>query len=492
MHRRLKRLLVANRGEIACRIIETARALGMQTVAVRHRLDHKARHASLADDVRMLEGETAVAAHLDSAQLVQVARQTGCDAVHPGYGFLSENARFASAVAEAGLVFVGPSAQTIALMGDKIAAREFAAAHGVPVAPSVMPTSDLHAFTRAAAGIGFPLMVKAAAGGGGKGMSVVRSESELTERAALASSEAARYFGDSRIYAERFIERPRHIEVQVLGDGSGRVVHLGERECSIQRRFQKVVEEAPSAGLAPATRELVIESAVRLASAARYANAGTVEFVVSPEGTPCFLEMNTRLQVEHRVTELVYGVDLVALQLGIASGQPLPEQHRLRIGGHAIECRICAEDPLHDFLPQTGQVLRVVRPVQPWVLFDSGLLEGQLVGTSFDSMLAKLVVVGATRDEAIGRMVRALHETAVLGVTTNIEYLARVVGHPAFRDAELHTGFLAEHAPDLVSSPLTPLERTQALLAAAFVHRGWRGGDLSPGDHHARLGPWRN
>ena len=492
MPRRLKRLLVANRGEIACRIIETARALAMQTVAVRHRLDHKARHASLADDVRMLEGETAVAAHLDGAQLIEIARQTGCDAVHPGYGFLSENAGFASAAVEAGLVFVGPGAQTIALMGDKIAAREFAAAHGVPVAPSVMPTSDLQAFAQAAAGIGFPLMVKAAAGGGGKGMSVVRSASELAERAALASSEAMRYFGDSRIYAERFIERPRHIEVQVLGDGSGRVVHLGERECSIQRRFQKVVEEAPSAGLPPATRELVIESAVRLASAARYANAGTVEFVVSPDGTPCFLEMNTRLQVEHRVTELVYGVDLVALQLGIASGQPLPEQHQLRIGGHAIECRICAEDPLHDFLPQTGRVLRVVRPAEPWALFDSGLLEGQLVGTSFDSMLAKLVVVGATRDEAIGRMVRALHETAVLGVTTNLEYLARVVGHPAFRNAELHTGFLAEHAPDLASPPLAPSERIQALLAAAIVHRGWNSGDIGPGDHHARLGPWRN
>jgi acetyl/propionyl-CoA carboxylase alpha subunit len=492
MRSRLNRLLVANRGEIACRIIDTARALGIQTVAVRHPLDHKARHAEMADVVRVIEGDTAVAAHLDGAQLIDIAREAGCDAVHPGYGFLSENARCASAVVDAGLVFIGPSANTIALMGDKIAAREFAAAHGVPVAPSVMPTSDLQSFAEAAARIGFPLMVKAAAGGGGKGMNVVRLPAELAERAALASSEAARYFGDPRIYAERFIEQPRHIEVQVLGDGTGRVIHLGERECSIQRRFQKVIEEAPCAGLSPATREQVIESAVRLASAARYANAGTVEFVVSPDGTAFFLEMNTRLQVEHRVTELIYGVDLVAMQLAIACGQPLPEQHALRAAGHAIECRICAEDPQRDFLPQTGRVLRVVQPQDSWVIFDSGLQEGQLVGTSFDSMLAKLVVVGANRDEAIRRMVRALHGTAVLGLTTNLEFLARVIAHPAFQAGELHTGFLPLHAKDLGNPAMTPAERTHALLAAAMAHHGWRDPALSAQDHHARLGSWRN
>ena len=323
-------------------------------------------------------------------------------------------------------------------------------------------------------------------------MSIARTPAELAAGAVLAASEAQRYFGDSRVYAERFIERPRHIEVQVVGDGGGRVIHLGERECSIQRRFQKVIEEAPAVGLAEDLRQSIIEAAVKLASAAHYTNAGTVEFIVAPDGRFYFLEMNTRLQVEHRVTERVCNLDLVALQLALAAGQALPEQDSIVLSGHAIECRICAEDPERNFMPETGRVLRAVAPQQSWAQFDSGLMDGQTVGTSFDPMLAKLIVAGASRQEAIERMSQALQDTAILGVGTNLDLLSRVMTHPAFVAGRLHTGFLSEHGSELRAPTLADEERSAVLLAAAMASPPLRRLIDDVTEPYARLGGWRN
>ncbi len=366
-----RKILIANRGEIACRIARTLREMGIASVAIHHAVEAKAKHVRTADEAIEITGESAVAAHLDGRQIIDAARAAGVDAVHPGYGFLSENAAFAKAVAEAGLTFIGPDAATIALMGDKISARGFAERHGVPVAPSAAPVGDLDAFAASAAKVGFPLLIKAAAGGGGKGMSIVRSTSELKEAARIASSEAQRYFGDGRVYAEVYVERPRHIEVQVLGDGHGTVVHLLERECSVQRRFQKIIEEAPAPNLSAELRESICAAAVRLAAAAKYKNAGTVEFILGPDGRFFFLEMNTRLQVEHPVTEMITGFDIVRAQIEIAAGRGLPiAQDQVTAHGHAIECRICAGesggglrsgDRCHPLPRYTGRFLRSFR-----------------------------------------------------------------------------------------------------------------------------------
>ena len=342
----LKNVLVANRGEIACRIIRSLKKLGIGSTAVYHFADRAAPHVTLADRAVELHAEVPTAAYLDVAQIIDAARQAGADAVHPGYGFLAENAGFAAAVEDAGLVFVGPQPEVIRLMGDKIVSREFAQQHGVPVAPSCRQDGTLEDFVAGASAIGFPLLIKAAAGGGGKGMSIVRNADELAARAATASSEALRYFADGRVYAERYVERPRHIEVQVFGDGQGKVLHLYERECSVQRRFQKIIEESPAPNLLPDLRDRICAAAVKLAAAARYRNAGTVEFILAPDGEFYFLEMNTRLQVEHPVTECVTGLDLVELQLRLAGGEPLTlTQGDIVQQGHAFECRICAEQP---------------------------------------------------------------------------------------------------------------------------------------------------
>ena len=322
-----KTILIANRGEIACRVLRSARALGLRTVAVYHHEDRHAPHVRLADVAVELHADVPTAAYLDIAQLLAVATAEGAECIHPGYGFLSENARFAAAVEAAGLTFVGPQSEVIRLMGDKIHARDFAVRAGVPVSPSVTQDGDLDAFVTAAAHIGFPLLIKAAAGGGGKGMSIVRSSDELAARARTAMGEAERYFADGRVYAERYIERPRHIEVQVLGDGHGNVVHLFERECSVQRRFQKIIEESPAPALPAGLRDRMCSAAVELAASANYRNAGTVEFILAPDGEFYFLEMNTRLQVEHPVTEMVCGVDLVEAQLRVAAGAGLPWIH---------------------------------------------------------------------------------------------------------------------------------------------------------------------
>ncbi len=490
---KLHTILVANRGEIACRIIRTGQRLGRRMVAVYHHEDRLAPHVTMADQAIELEGAVPTAAYLDAAQLIEASRQSGAVAVHPGYGFLSENESFARAVTDAGLVFIGPDAQSMRLMGDKLRSREFARSHGIPVAPSFEIGADasVASFETAAQAIGYPLLIKASAGGGGKGMRVVRDAGELAEAVPLAVGEASRYFGDGRIYAERLVPGPRHIEVQVVGDGAGGVVHLGERECSIQRRFQKIVEEAPSPGLAPALRQSIIDAALRLASAARYRNAGTVEFILGSDGVFYFLEMNTRLQVEHPVTECVWGIDLVELQIAIASGEALPEQGALHPSGHAIEVRICAEEPAREFRPATGRIGLLRAPSGAGVRFDSGIREGQSVTPAFDSMLAKLIVHGADRESARGRLVDALAGMTLLGVSTNIDYLGCIAAHPAFASARLHTGFLAEHAESLLVAP-PPQEAALALAAAALGCRDIRIMVHDTPATAALIGHWRN
>jgi acetyl/propionyl-CoA carboxylase alpha subunit len=488
-----RKILIANRGEIAVRIIRTLREMSIGSVAIHHHVEADAKHVRMADEAVEIVGETPVAAHLDIDQIVEAARATGADAIHPGYGFLSENARFAAAVAKAGLVFIGPDAAMITLMGDKISARNFAESHGVPVAPSVMPTDDLGAFERKAAAIGFPLLIKAAAGGGGKGMSIVRSAADLKEAARIAASEAERYFGDGRVYAELYVERPRHIEVQVFGDGKGKAIHLFERECSVQRRFQKIIEEAPAANLAPALRERICDAAVRLAAAAGYKGAGTVEFILGADGRFFFLEMNTRLQVEHPVTEMITGLDLVRLQIEIAAGHALPfSQSEVTSRGHAIECRICAEDPEQNFMPQTGVIGYLGAPEAEHVRFENALDNGQRITADFDPMLAKLVVFGADRDAAINHSVAMLNETALLGVRTNIDYLARLLDHSAFRTAQLHTGFIVEHAATLAAKDRDKGQIDVVLIAAALGMKEFQDIAFDTPEPFATIGGWRN
>ena len=488
-----KKVLVANRGEIACRVMRTLVEMRIASVAIHHRVEARAKHVRMADEAVEIAGDTPVAAHLDIDQIIQAARSTGADAIHPGYGFLSENAGFAQAVADAGLTFIGPDAETISLMGDKISARNFAEEHGVPVAPSVMPTGDLDAFIEQAESIGFPLLIKAAAGGGGKGMSIVRSASQLREAARLASSEAQRYFGDGRVYAETYVERPRHIEVQVLGDGKGGAIHLFERECSVQRRFQKIIEEAPSANLPAQLAAEICASAVRLAASANYKNAGTVEYILGADGRFFFLEMNTRLQVEHPVTEMITGLDLVRAQIEIAAGKGLPlAQADVNANGHAIECRICAEDPDNEFMPETGAIQYLGVPEERWLRFENALDSGQKVTADFDPMLAKLVVHGADRGEAVDRSLTALDGLALLGVKTNIDYLARLLDHEAFRAGDLHTGFVVEHKAALSPAPIDETQRVQLLAAAALGFRDFQDLVLGTPEPYAAIGGWRN
>lgn len=488
-----KKVLIANRGEIACRVLRTLRSHDIAGVAVFHHEDRAAPHVSLADEAVQIEADAPAAAYLDQRQIIDIALRVGADAVHPGYGFLSENASFAQRVEEAGLAFIGPDAESMRLMGDKIRARTFAKEQGVPVAPSVQHAGDLADFVKCAAGIGFPLLIKAAAGGGGKGMRIVRTKAELAQSAVAAAGEAQRYFGDARIYAERYIEQPRHIEVQVLGDGRGKVVHLFERECSIQRRYQKIIEEAPAPNLPTTTRDALCAAAVKLAAAARYRNAGTVEFVLAPDGEFYFLEMNTRLQVEHPVTEWVLGLDLVSEQLRIAAGLGLSfTQQELSVRGHAIECRLCAEEPEHDFRPAVGRIGLLRIPKGADIRFDGGIREGQEVTPAFDSMLGKLIVRGSTRAAAVATMKVALNDIVVLGVATNAEYLARVMNHSEFMAGRLHTGFVVEHADALSAPPAAAEEQIAAVVAAALEDVDFRRTAFGVPEPYASMGGWRN
>ena len=487
----IKKLFIANRAEIALRILRTARRLGITTVVPMHNQDQYGPALAEADEIVEVFGAPAVAAWLDIEGIVAAAIGAGCDAVHPGYGFLSENASFAKAVVQAGLIFVGPSAEVIELMGDKISARHFAVKQGVPVTPSADEADDPATFEKRALETGFPLLIKGAAGGGGKGMQIARTKQDLSQAIRVARAESLRYFGDGRLFAERFVEQPRHIEVQVFGDTNGNVIHLGERECSIQRRFQKLIEESPAPALPSALRERICSAAVKLASAAKYQNAGTVEFIVSPEGEFFFLEMNTRLQVEHPVTEMVTGLDLVELQIAIAEGEVMPlKQHEVQFNGHSIECRILAEDADAGFVPDTGKVLLLNVPSGPGVRFDCGVTQGAPVTADFDSLLAKLVVHGADRAVAISRMRSALAQTTILGVTINNDFLSRVLHHAAFARGETDTGFLERHKADLTQAGLTLTEQQMVLAAAASATP-----DISMTtipEPYASMGAWRN
>jgi propionyl-CoA carboxylase alpha chain/3-methylcrotonyl-CoA carboxylase alpha subunit/acetyl-CoA/propionyl-CoA carboxylase biotin carboxyl carrier protein len=489
----LKKVLIANRGEIACRIIRCLRELGVGSIAVFHHEDRHAPFIELADQAVRIDAAMPAAAYLDQEQLIRCARAAGADGVHPGYGFLSENAGFAERVTQAGLNFIGPEGATIRLMGDKIRARQLATELGVPCAPSVTQSGSLESFIAAAAQIGFPLLIKAAAGGGGKGMRIVTAAQELSASAEIASAEAKRYFGDGRIYAELYVNQPRHIEVQVLGDGAGNVVHLYERECSIQRRYQKIIEECPAPNLPVELRERICAAAVRIATAVRYRNAGTIEFILAPDGQFYFLEMNTRLQVEHPVTEQALGIDLVAAQIRIACGEGLPFlQKQLQVRAHAIECRICAEEPDHDFRPATGKVGLLRLPSGVGLRFDGGIREGQLITAAFDSMLAKLVATGASREQARGRLLQGLAELVILGVPTNIDYLARLLGNEQFRLGRLHTGFIVEQLAALAARPPAAGEQAAALLAAALADSDFRRTAFDVPEPHASIGAWAN
>ncbi|MFZ2468792.1 MAG: biotin carboxylase N-terminal domain-containing protein, partial [Parvibaculum sedimenti] len=407
----INKLLVANRGEIAARVVRTARAIGIKTAVLRHPQEVDAPAHAIADQVVTIDGPTPVAAYLDIGQIVQAARRIGADAVHPGYGFLAENAAFVEALDEAGIIFVGPTAEVIDLMGDKVRARNFVKERGFPVAPSAIEDDNPADFVERARAVGYPLLIKPSAGGGGKGMRIVREDAHLTGEIETARREGERYFGDGRLFVETYFENPRHIEVQVMGDGQGNVVHLWERECSIQRRFQKIIEETPSPALTPGQREEICEAAAGIARAVNYRGAGTVEFIYAKDGRFYFLEMNTRLQVEHPVTEMVTGFDLVAEQLRIAAGEPLGlQQDDVHQTGHSIELRVYAEDADADFRPAIGNILLMDEPAGPGVRVDSGILDGGKVTTDFDPMLSKLIVHGRDRAEAIARARRAVQD----------------------------------------------------------------------------------
>jgi len=439
-----QKVLIANRGEIAVRIIRACREMGLPTVAVYSEADRPALHVRQADEAYLLGPAPSAESYLRIDRLLDVARRSGADAVHPGYGFLAERAEFAAACERAGIAFIGPRSETITLMGEKTSARRAATEAGVPVVPGTLqPVAGLEAIRGEAARIGFPLMLKAAAGGGGKGLRLVKSEAELESAADRARSEAQNAFGDGSLYLEKAITRARHIEIQVLGDHHGNAVHLFERECSIQRRHQKIIEESPSPFVTPELRDRMGRLAVSLVKKIGYRNAGTLEFLVDEARTPYFLEMNTRIQVEHPVTEMVTGEDLVKLQIRVAQGEPLPwRQEELGQRGHAIECRVYAEDPDHNFLPSPGRIVALRAPGGPGIRDDSGVYEGYEVGVQYDSLLSKLVAYGFNRSDAILRMRRALGEYKILGLKTTLPFLDRVLHHPSFEAGDFDTGFV--------------------------------------------------
>jgi acetyl-CoA carboxylase biotin carboxylase subunit len=477
--RPLTKVLVANRGEIALRVMRTCREMGLRTVAVYSDADRNALHVRAAYEAVRLGPAPVRESYLRGERLIEAAQATGADAIHPGYGFLSENAGFARAVRDAGLIFVGPPAEAIEAMGDKLAARARMQAAGVPVVPGTHePAGDDASLLAQARAVGFPLMIKASAGGGGKGIRIVRAESELLAAARRAASEAQSSFADGRVYLEKYLEEPRHIEIQVFGDSHGQVVHLGERECSLQRRHQKVVEERPSPLLDEPLRAAMGAAAVKAAAAIGYANAGTIEFLVDRHRDFYLLEMNTRLQVEHPITELTCGQDLVRWQLLVAAGERLPlSQEQIRHEGHAIEVRVCAEDADHGFLPASGRVQRLELPGGPGVRVDGCLYEGLEVTPYYDPLLAKVCVHAATRELAIARMRRALAELTVTGVITNLPFLRRVLDSEAFRSGRYDTTTL-EGRPAEFARRLSPeRERSAALIAATMAHvlRGRRG-----------------
>ena len=493
------KVLVANRGEIAVRVLQTLQAMGIATAAVYADPDANSPHAGLAGEAFSLGGSTAEETYLDRRKIIELALRCGAEAVHPGYGFLAENPAFSRECAEAGLVFIGPSPETIELLGDKIRSKEAAVIAGVPVVPSSpMWTPGESRLDALSSQIGFPLLVKAAAGGGGRGMRIVERVQDLETALESANREAASAFGDGRVFLERYIPAARHVEFQVLADSSGNTIHLLERECSIQRRYQKVIEETPSPILNDDLRTRMAASAVAMAKSAGYTNAGTVEFLVDAQtGEYYFLEMNARIQVEHPITEETLRLDMVEWQTRIAAGKLISlSQEDIRPSGHAVECRIYAEDPYSNFAPATGRLLAWRPPSGMGIRLDSGVAEGQEISAYYDSMLAKLVAWGPDRQSAIGRMQRALQSFPVLGVTTNIPFLIRAIAHPDFRSGEYDTGFIARH-PELTAPPESNHLNGAAMEIAERIWRsaGPIGGSNMSGQSsagpQATQGPWR-
>jgi acetyl-CoA carboxylase biotin carboxylase subunit len=489
---KIKKLLIANRGEIAVRVIRACREQGIATVAVFSEADREALHVLMADEAYPIGAAPAAESYLAIDKLVAAARRAGADAVHPGYGFLAENARFAEACGDAGLTFVGPPPAAIRAMGDKTAARRIAREMKVAMVPGTLEpiSSDDEARTLARE-VGYPVMLKAALGGGGKGMRLVRGESELANALRAARAEAGAAFGDTSVYLERAVSEPRHVEIQVLADAHGTVVHLGERECSIQRRHQKLIEESPSPGVDPELRARMGVAACRIARAAGYVNAGTVEFLLDADRNFYFLEMNTRLQVEHPVTEMVTGIDLVREQLRIAAGEPLGYAQRdVSWRGWAIECRINAEDPFRGWIPSPGTITGLRPASGPWVRDDSGAYEGSTVPRWYDTLVAKLIVWAEDRPAAIERMLRALAEYTVVGVRTTIPALARIVAHADFRAGRLSTAFLERFLPDL--RPHDSRFAAVATIAAVLAeHERIRHTEVAPAADDAGPSRWR-
>ncbi len=467
-----KKILIANRGEIACRVIRTARRMGIRTVAVYSDADREALHVRMADEALRIGPPPSAESYLRIDAIVDASKRSGAEAVHPGYGFLSEKTEFAAALAKAGIVFIGPKPRAITAMGDKIASKKLAQQAGVNTIPGYTDIiKDAAHAVKVARDIGYPVMLKASAGGGGKGMRVVRSDDEAREGFQRAASEALASFGDARVFAEKYIEEPRHIEIQVLADGHGKVLYLNERECSIQRRHQKVIEEAPSPFLDAKTRKAMGEQAVALAKAVDYESAGTVEFIVDRERNFYFLEMNTRLQVEHPVTELVTGLDLVEQMIRVATGEKLGfAQKDVRLEGWALEARIYAEDPFRNFLPSTGRLVRCQPPAQNGVVrVDTGIEEGSEVSMFYDPMIAKLITHGDNRAQAIERMADALDAYYIRGVSHNISFVNALILHPRFRAGKLSTNFIAEEYPDGFNAALVPHDDPALTIAIAAV-----------------------
>ncbi|MCX7278322.1 MAG: acetyl/propionyl/methylcrotonyl-CoA carboxylase subunit alpha [Burkholderiales bacterium] len=494
-----KKILIANRGEIACRVITTARKMGIQTVAVYSDADKDARHVDLADEAVHIGAAPSRESYLQADKIIAACKATGAQAVHPGYGFLSENAEFAKRVEEEGIVFIGPKHHSIAAMGDKIASKKLAAAAGVNCIPGVNDAIETaERAVQIAQGIGYPVMIKASAGGGGKGLRVAYNDKEALEGFTSCRNEARNSFGDDRVFIEKFVEEPRHIEIQLLGDSHGNVVYLNERECSIQRRHQKVIEEAPSPFISDATRKAMGEQAVALAKAVQYQSAGTVEFVVGKDQSFYFLEMNTRLQVEHPVTECITGLDLVELMIRVAAGEKLPlVQADVQRNGWAIECRINAEDPFRNFLPSTGRLVRFQPPKETMfqantqdlygVRVDTGVQDGGEIPMYYDSMIAKLIVHGTDRLDAIAKMREALNGFVIRGVSSNIPFQAALLAHPKFVAGDFNTGFIAEQYASGFRAEDVPHADPDFLLAlAAFVHRRYR--DRASGIHGQVVG----
>lgn len=468
----IKKVLVANRGEIAVRIIRSCREANIKSVAIYSEPDRTSMHVRYADEAYWAGPGPSGQSYLNIPRIIEIARESGADAIHPGYGFLSENAEFAEKVREAGLIFIGPDAEAIRVMGDKMKARELMIKAGVPVVPGSgkLDDTDEDSIKKIAEEIGYPVMIKASAGGGGKGMRLVWSPDEIIDAVRRAKSEAQNAFGDDTVYMEKYLQSPHHIEVQILGDNYGNIVHLFERECSVQRRHQKVVEETPSPFITDEVRKAMTDRAVAAAASVNYKGAGTVEFLVDAHMNFYFLEMNTRLQVEHPITERTTGIDLVKAQIKIANGEPLPfNQEDIKRTGHAIECRIYAEDPQNNFMPGAGKVLHITEPLGLGVRTDGYIYEGYEITVFYDPLISKLIVWGQNREEAVARMKRALYEYKITGVKTNIQFLERIMNTPDFIEGKYDTHFISKNEKYLTEGEPCELECEDLAMIMAYV-----------------------